>query len=127
MPDPLPRSCPQRSSKAGDVHPDCIDDLARNAGGWADLPSIARDPWDEVARQQDIHDAAMTIVDTARRALLVLANRSRAHRRMVTCDQEDWGTTITDGFDDLVGDTFGCLPEAIARARRELGGRRSPL
>jgi hypothetical protein len=120
MPNPRPGVCPPHIAKTGSLRPGCVHDLAANAGGWAATPSIGHDPWDEVARQREIHDAALAVVEAARHALMVLATRSRAHRRHVSCDQEDWARTIADCLDDMVGDTFGCLPQAIARAQREL-------
>ena len=79
----------------------------------------------EIERQQAIYDAACTIMETAGNALELLAKRSQFHRSEVSADQEDWPQIIRDQLNDMMGDTFGCLPEAIDRARRErvAGGR----
>lgn len=46
--------------------------------------------------------------------------RQRQNMRVrVSCDQEDWPDIIRDSFEDLNGDTFGCLPDVIERAARE--------
>jgi hypothetical protein len=81
----------------------------------------AIDPWDEVARQQEVFETAMGVIEAARATLLELAAGSAGHSRHVVCDQEDWRAIIEDCLDDMAGDTFACLPEAIARAKRELG------
>lgn len=115
-----PRDFQTQRDDAGARHPGCLHECARDAGGWTTTPSSALDPWDEIARQQEIHDAALAVAEAARQSLIALAARSQAHRHLVSCDQDDWGATIADSFTDLVGDTFGCLPRAISRAKRDL-------
>lgn len=116
------RQC-YRPAWRGSAAAGCVLECAVAAGGRPQAAGLANDPWDEIARQQEIYDAAMALVETAREALVHLACRSRRHRRLVSCDQDDWHAIIADGFDDMVGDSFGCLPQAIARARRDLAYR----
>lgn len=92
---------------------------AAEAGNWPLSGTNAFDPWDEIDRQQAVHEAAIAIAELARDLLCGLADRSRAYSRYVRCDQEDWSGIIADTLDDMVGETFACLPDAVARARRE--------
>ena len=80
-------------------------------------------PYAEIAHQDAIHAAACAVIDECRDRLLELAAASRQHAGHVSCDQEDWAQTIRDALDDLMADSFGCLPRAIAGARRELEDR----
>lgn len=80
-------------------------------------------PREEISRQDDIHREALAIIDAARTSLHDLARRSQEIRSFVSCDQEDWPTIIRDCLEDMMGDTFGCLPDAIERARRESRSR----
>ena len=76
-------------------------------------------PLDEISRQDDIHREALAIIDATRTSLHNLAHQSQQIRSIVSCDQEDWPAIIRDHLEDMLGDTFGCLPDAIERARRE--------
>ena len=77
-------------------------------------------PGEEISHQDDIHREAVAIVDAARTSLNDLARRSQEIRSCVSCDQEDWPGIVRDYLEDMMGDTFGCLPNAIERAAREL-------
>lgn len=83
--------------------------------------SSALDPYEEIARQNAIHQAAVVVVNDMREALMALARTSNDHACRVACEQEDWPQRIEDCLSDLMEDSFACLPDAIARARRELG------
>ena len=74
---------------------------------------------EEISLQDEIHREALAIVDAARASLSDLARRSQEIRSFVSCDQEDWPTIVRDCLEDMMGDTFGCLPDAIERANRE--------
>ena len=87
----------------------------QDAGNWP----VSMDPWDEIERQQAISDAAHDIIRNAENALIKLATQSQDHRSVVNADQDDWLLIITASLQDMVNDTFGCLPKAIARAKRE--------
>lgn len=76
-------------------------------------------PREEIILQDDIHREALAIIDSARASLNDLARRSQEIRSFVSCDQEDWPTIIRDCLEDMTGDTFGCLPDAIERAARD--------
>lgn len=94
-------------------------DHAIVAGEWPLTRANSFDRWDEIARQQAVYDAAVAAAECLRDILCRLAERSRLCSRHVRCDQEDWTGIIGDALDDMIGDTFACLPEAVARARRE--------
>jgi hypothetical protein len=89
------------------------------AGNWP--VTTADNVFDEIERQQDIYKAALAIHEASTKALAVLAERSREHARYVTCDQEWWAVEIDGSHEDTFSSTFGCLPKAIERARREAG------
>lgn len=72
----------------------------------------------ELSLQREIHRTALEIAESARNDLVALARRSRRISARVCCDQEEWPAIIADCVDDMLGDTFDCLPDAIARARR---------
>lgn len=80
-------------------------------------------PYAEIAHHDAIHSAACAVVEECGERLLELAAASRQHAGHVSCDQEDWAQTIRDALDDLMAESFGCLPRAIAEARRELEDR----
>lgn len=86
----------------------------QDAGNWP----VSFDPSDEIERQQAIYHAAKNILEATENALIKLAVQSQDHRSVVNADQEDWPIDISGFLEDLTNETFGCLPQAIERARR---------
>lgn len=82
----------------------------------SNLVDVSRD---EIHLQTELYKSAMDVMSKARAALVEIARQSQNVRAQVSCDQEDWPDIIRDSFNDLSGDTFGCLPDAIDRAARE--------
>ena len=91
-----------------------------NSVSHAKPSASVRNPWEEIDLQDEIHREALAIIEAAQSTLRDLARRSQELRSCVSCDQEDWPGIVRDCFEDMVGDTFGCLPDAIDRAAREL-------
>ena len=83
------------------------------------VPNSVTTSGDEIHLQRELCNSAMEVMSAARAALVEIASQSQTIRVRVSCDQEDWPDIIRDSFEDLIGDTFGCLPEAIDRAARE--------
>ena len=110
----LPMSCrrPLPDSSRDRVERAVLQPLTRSG---------ALDPYEEISRQDAIHQAAVAVVTDMREALMTLARASSDHACRVICEQEDWPQRIEDSLSDLMEDSFACLPDAIAQATRELG------
>jgi hypothetical protein len=99
----------------------CTD--AARAGNWPASASTAWSEFDEIKRQEAILNCASALTAAYLDAMTALAERSRFHASHVTADQDGWSDEWRITISDLFGDTFGCLPKAIERAKREAGGR----
>lgn len=95
---------------------DSVIATSKAAGSWPLTPGEG--PFDEIERQADIYKAALAIHEASTKALCDLAECSRELARYVTCDQEWWAVEIDGSHDDTFSNTFGQMPEAIARAKR---------
>ena len=87
----------------------------QDAGNWP----ASLDPRDEIERAEAIKKAAWAIMSSAEQTLTKLAIRLEDNRSVIHADQADWPVTIAEVFEDLDGNTFGCLTRKIDEAKAE--------